>query len=62
MEQNKKNGARPAGRSRRPSVFAAEERYEREAAAREDLLEGKNAVWEALCAGQIGRASCRERV
>ena len=52
MEQNKKNGARPAGRSRRPSVFAAEERYEREAAAREDLLEGKNAVWEALCAGR----------
>ncbi len=52
MEQNKKNGARPVGRSRRPSVFAAEERYEREAAAREDLLEGKNAIWEALCAGR----------
>lgn len=52
MEQNRKSGPRPAGRGRRESVYAANERYERETAEREDLLEGKNAVWEALCAGR----------
>ena len=50
MEQ--KRNPRPGGRGRRGSVYAANERYERETAEREDLLEGKNDVWEALSAGR----------
>ncbi len=52
MEKNRKNTPREGLRSRRESLYAAGERYERETAGREDLLEGKNAVWEALCAGR----------
>lgn len=51
MEQKKKN-LRPSGRVHHGSVYAANERYEKDTAEREDLLEGKNAVWEALCAGR----------
>lgn len=52
MEQKQKKEGRPSGRGRRGSVYAANERYERDTEEREDLLEGKNAVWEALCAGR----------
>ena len=62
MEQKKETCARP-GVCIIGEVYAANERYEKDTAEREDLLEGKNAVWEALCAGrQLDKLFFRQRI